>query len=185
LVAGDTSHPEQGRLRRALAVLDELWRRSGGSLPAVSPEALREKVRAQLGQVDSWDRFLRTPVLLDATSLVDAPTREKLEGLPGMLRIRGDAAPLGYEVLNGEGVARVRLREGQAKRLKQGELPVLDRPLYFAVQRGRHAPMLADSLPQLQAMLRRAPKSDGTGEDEHPRRGHRGGRPRRRSGRHR
>src|SRR5206468_52113 len=31
LLEGETSHPEQGRLRRALETLDELWRRSGGT----------------------------------------------------------------------------------------------------------------------------------------------------------
>ena len=34
LIAGETTHPDQGRIRRALAVLDELWRRSGGALTA-------------------------------------------------------------------------------------------------------------------------------------------------------
>ena len=37
LIAGETTHPDQGRLRRALAVLDELWRRSGGTLAVASP----------------------------------------------------------------------------------------------------------------------------------------------------
>src|SRR5215207_5065235 len=32
LTAGETTHPDQGRIKRVLAVLDELWRRSGGAL---------------------------------------------------------------------------------------------------------------------------------------------------------
>jgi hypothetical protein len=65
------------------------------------------------------------------------------------------------------------LREGQAKRLRADELPRLDRPLVFAVQRGRHPPILADSIPDLQALLRRSPR--GPEEEEHAR-PHRGGR---------
>jgi ATP-dependent helicase HrpA len=159
LMAAETSHPDQGRLRRSIESLDELWRRSGGSLPEIAPDALRERLQAQLANVDSWERFLHTPVALDPAELVDAPTRERLGALPGMVRIRGDAAPLVYEISDGIGIARVRLREGQAKRLRADELPQLDRPLRFAVQRGKFPPLLADSLPELQAVLRRPPKA--------------------------
>jgi hypothetical protein len=161
LVAGETNHPDHSRLRRTLAELDEFWRRSGGSLPAVAPVALRARIRAQLDRVTSWQEFLDTRITLDATGLVPAETREWLEGLPRMVQLRGDAAPLDYEVLDGRGVVRIRLREGQAKRLRTDELPQLDRPLRFAVQRGRQPPLLADSLPALQALLRRQPKSAG------------------------
>ena len=81
----------------------------------------------------SWEDFLRTRIVLDPRELVDDETRETLEALPGRLHLRGDAVPLDYEVEGGVGVARVRLREGQAKRLRQDELPPLDRPLRFAV----------------------------------------------------
>jgi ATP-dependent helicase HrpA len=190
LVEGETTHSDQNRLRRTLAELDELWRRSGGLLKELAPEALRARIRQQLEGVTSWDDFLRTHIVLDPTSLVDSGTRERLEALPGRLHVRGDAVPLDYEIQGGEGVARVRLREGQAKRLRPDELPRLDRPLRFAVQRGRHPPLLADSIPALQAMLRRGPKTHAE-EDSGPyghagrgrrhRHGHRagrGGRPR-------
>jgi ATP-dependent helicase HrpA len=180
LMEGETNHPDQGRVRRSMETLDELWRRSGGTLPDLSPDASRSRIRGQLEQVDSWDRFVHLPIVLDPASLIDPGTRERLDALPGMLRIRGDAAPLDYEIANGEGVARVRLRQGQAKRLRADEIPVLDRPLYFAVQRGRHAPLLADSVPQLQALLRRAPKSPWDEEPGRPRRSGRGPRPHRR-----
>jgi hypothetical protein len=90
--------------------------------------------------------------------------------------------PLDYELADGQGIARVRLREGQAKRLREGDLPPLDRPLRFAVPRGRHEPILADTIPDLQAELRRAPRAPRRDdEDERPRRGSRGpGGPRRR-----
>ena len=67
--------------------------------------------------------------------------------------------PLDYEVEGGVGVARVRLREGQAKRLRPDELPPLDRPLRFAVQRGTHPPIQADTIPALQSLLQRLTES--------------------------
>ena len=185
LVQGETQHPDQGRLRRTLAELDELWRRSGGTLPSVSPGSLRALLRRQLDGATSWEQFLRTRFALNPAELVDASTRERLEALPQRVHLKGDAVPLDYEIQNGEGVARVRLREGQARRLRADELPRLDRPLRFAVQRGRDPPLLADTIPALQHLLRHAPRT--AEEDEggaHHRRG--GRRPRaRRGNRHR
>jgi ATP-dependent helicase HrpA len=183
LVAGEVVHPDAGRLKRAVGELDELWRRSGGTLPDLAPEALKRRVRAQLDGIASWGDFQGARLALDPSALVDQATRERLMALPGMVRIRGDAAPLDYEIHNGEGVARVRLREGQAKRLRPDEVPALDRPLRYAVQRGRHPPLLADTLPELQALLRRAPRyeREDSGDGRPPRgRGGRGarGRPR-------
>jgi ATP-dependent helicase HrpA len=177
LLAGDAVHPDGSRVRRALEVLDELWRRSGGALPALAPDGLRRRIRDQLEAVGSWDQFQRTRLVLDPPALVDDATRERLDALPGMIRIRGDAAPLDYELEQGEPVARVRLREGQARRLRADDLPPLDRPLRFAVQRGRHAPLLADTIPALQALLKRAPRTEWSDEgDGGGRGGDRGGR---------
>jgi ATP-dependent RNA helicase HrpA len=189
LVGGEAVHPDSSRLRRALAELDELWRRSGGTLPEASPEALRRRIRAQLDGVNGWEDFQRARVVLDQGQLVDEATRERLQALPDMIRVRGDAAPLDYEIEDGTPVARVRLREGQAKRLRQDDLPPLDRPLRFAVQRGRHPPVLADTIQALKAGLRRAPKAewreddgDGRGRGRRGGGGGRGGRGRRRGG---
>ena len=183
LIAGETTHPDQGRVKRALAGLDELWRRSGGTLAAAAPPALRARILAQLEPVRSWDDFLHTRVGLDPAALVDAATRERLEALPSMIRLRGDAVPVDYELADGTGVARVRLREGQAKRLRADELPPFDRPLRFAVLRGRHEPVLADTIAELQAELKRVPRaSRHEDDDDRPRRGGprgRRGRPRR------
>ncbi len=141
---------------------------------------MRALIRRQLEGVSSWDEFLRTRIVLDPAELVGVEDRERLQALPGSLHVRGDAVPLDYEIQNGEGVARVRLREGQAKRLRADELPRLDRPLRFAVQRGRHPPILADTIPALQEMLRRSPRTHAD-EDSDPGR-HRGGRRRQRQG---
>jgi ATP-dependent helicase HrpA len=187
LWAGETTHPDQNRLRRALTEMDELWRRSGGTLQTVSPEALRAQIRAPLESVRGWEEFLRTRITLNPDDLVEPAIRLQLEQLPGRVQLRGDAVPLDYELQNGEGIARVRLREGQAKRLRPDELPRLDRPLRFAVQRGRHAPLLADTIPDLQAMLRRPSKVSEPEEHSRPsggrRRGHQGGHGHNRRGR--
>jgi hypothetical protein len=160
LIEGETIHPDQQRLRRSLAELDELWRRSGGTLTDVSPEELRIKIGEQLEGVSSWEHFLRTRIALNPSDLVEEETRERLDALPGRLHLRGDAVPLDYEVEGGIGIARVRLREGQARRLRADELPPLDRPLRFAVQRGGHPPIQADTVPALQSALQRAPRAE-------------------------
>jgi hypothetical protein len=174
LIAGETMHPDQGRIKRAVAMLDELWRRSGGALAAASPDAVRAALRAQLAGVASWDDFNRTRISLEPGALVDDDIRVRLEALPGMVRVRGDAVPLDYEVEGGRGVVRVRLREGQARRLRHGDLPPIDRPLRFAVVRGRHEPLLADSVAQLQEALRRVRSGKGQGRERATRRGRSG-----------
>jgi hypothetical protein len=166
LAAGEVVHPDAGRIKRVVGELDELWRRSGGTLRELSPEALRRLVRSQLEGVESWDDFQRARVAIDPATLVDQGIRERLESLPGMVRVRGDAAPVDYEIRDGEGIARLRLREGQAKRLRPDEVPVLDRPVRFAVQRGRHPPVLADTISELQALLRKAPRYEGDDQDD-------------------
>jgi hypothetical protein len=158
LLSGETSHPDQGRIRRAAETIDEWWRRSGGTLAATAPEAVRTLVRGQLEGVRSWDDFLRARITLDAASLVDEATRAQLDALPAIIRVRGDAAPLDYELTDGQGIVRVRLREGQAKRLREGDLPPLDRPLRFALVRGRHPPVPAETVAELHAAARRAPR---------------------------
>jgi hypothetical protein len=185
LLSGATAHPDQGRIRRGVEALDELWRRSGGSLAPASPAAVRERVAAPLQSVGSWAEFLATRISLEPEAVVDEATRARLDALPGMIRVRGDAAPLDYEVAGGLGVARVRLREGQAKRLRPGDLPPLDRPLRFALLRGRHPPVLVDTVAELQAELRRAPRPSRDEEDERPPRARHGKGPRRGPPRHR
>lgn len=179
LILGETVHPDQQRLRRALGEIDELWRRSGGKLANLSPDQVRLRIGRQLERVTSWERFLETGIGVAAGELIDDETRERLEALPARLHLLGDAVPLDYEVEGGVGVARVRLREGQARRLRQDELPPLDRPLRFAVQRGGHPPILADTIPALQSALRRSSDADDEDTPRFADKGRRRGRGRR------
>lgn len=154
LLAGATPHPSQGRIRRAAQELGELWRRSGGALHGASPDLVRQRLEAQFGGVTSWESFLQTPVELNAEELVPGSERERLLALPSSVRIYGDAAPIRYEVRDGQGVARLELREGQARRLTGTDVPVLDRPLYFSVIRGNRPALEAATLDALRAALR-------------------------------
>jgi hypothetical protein len=174
LLDGGTSHPDQGRIRREAALLRSWWLRSGGRLEAASEDALHARLREELAQVRSWTQFLETPLSLDAAALVPEGVRQRLDALPGMVRLRGDAIPLQYEVDGGQGVVRVMLREGQARRLTPQELPALDRPVRFAVLRGGEPPLRAATLAELKELLRRPRERARAVRDRRPPR--RGGR---------
>ena len=169
LLAGETVHPSQGRLRRSAQELAELWRRSGASLEAASPDAVRARVREQLQGVTGWRKFLGTPVALETAALVPASVRERLQALPGSARVFGDTVPLRYEIANGAGVARLELREGQARRLTEADLPRVDRPLRFAVARGNRPALLADTLEELRAALKQAEQQERRSRFKPPR----------------
>ncbi len=171
LMAGETVHPDQGRIRRALEELGELWRRSGGSLTALSAPALRDFLRDQLAGVTSWEHFLDTRLRLDPAVLAQEDVREALQQLPSMVRLHGDAVALDYEVENGAGVVRLRMKEGQAQRMQPRDIPELDRPVRFTVVRGRKAALRADTLPELKALLRRAPAERSGGPRRRGRKG--------------
>jgi ATP-dependent helicase HrpA len=173
LVEGESPHPDQGRIRRAVADLDEMWRRSGGTLSAISPSAVRAILREQLDQVKSWDGFLRQRVVLEAEALVPEETRTALAALPTSVRLHGDAAPLHYELEDGAGVVRLHLREGQARRFQDRDLPPLDRPVRFAIVRARQAPALGATVAEAMRALRRGGDEGGEGRDGN--RGRRGG----------
>lgn len=155
LLAGEVAHPDQPRIRRVAQQVREYWRRSGGSLPACSDETLRAELESQLGEVVSWKRFLEERVRLDLDRHIDAATRERLDALPAAIRLLGDATALEYDVEGGVGIVRLRLREGQARRLDADGLPVFDRPVRFAVVRGGEPPLVAGSLEELKAVLRK------------------------------
>ena len=104
LLAGETVHPDQGRLkravahaRRAVAAFGRVARRSPRPRRCAAPCAL------QLDRVQSWDDFFSTRLALDPAALVDEATRAPLDALPAMVRVRGDAVPLDYEVEDGAG----------------------------------------------------------------------------------
>jgi len=168
LLDGQTAHPDQGRIRRAAGVLGEWWSRSGGTVRAGEAATLRARVAEQLGAVRSWKDFLAASVRLEPEALVPEGERQRLDRLPGMLRLHGDAVPLRYEVDGAGPAVRLQLREGQARRLRPHELPELDRPLRFEVIRDDEPPIRAETLDELQRLLRHS--SRRTPVRRHPRR---------------
>lgn len=177
LLDGATSHPDQGRIRRSVSVLREWWRRSGGSLAAASDDAIRRLLREQLESVNSWEEFLGTPVNLEAEGLVAASERTRLDALPGVVRLHGDAVALEYRVEQGMAIVRLVLREGQARRLTERDLPALDRPIKFEVLRSGEDHVIADTLAELHHLLRQ-PRRRVRRHERRPVRNRRGGRQR-------
>jgi ATP-dependent helicase HrpA len=149
VLAGQTPHPDQNPIRRALDRLAFYWRRSGGTLELASTEVAARQLTAQLAAVNSWDEFIGTRLKLDVEAAVPEETRARLEALPASLHLFGDRVPIDYDVEQGVGVARLRLREGQARRLRERDLPPFDRPLRFTVTRGKREAVRADSLADL------------------------------------
>ena len=162
LLAGRTPHPDQGTIRQAAHDLGELYRRSGGDLSQVAPAEIRRLVRRRLNRVTDWRSFRETSLRLDLESLVEVGVRRRLTALPSKVRLLGDAVSMDYEVEDGTGVVRLRLREGQAGRLQESDLPDVGRPIRFTVVRGQRPALRADSLADLRAKLREAREADRT-----------------------
>jgi len=153
LLAGETSHPHQSRVRKALDRFGFYWRRSGGALTEAATPALAARLSAQLGGVTSWQQFIDAPLALDPDAGIPEHERARLDALPASLHLYGDRVPIDYEVENGLGVARLRLRDGQARRLQPRDLPPGDRPWRFSVVRGKRDAVRAENLEELRQAL--------------------------------
>ena len=153
LVAGRTTHTDQRAVARAVARIDEYWRRSGGRLAGASPDAVAVALARQLSDVSSWEGFLRTRLTLDPAGFVDGAAQRELDALPGSVSLLGDRIPLHYDIEQGVAVIRLRLREGKARRLRPGTVPPLDRPVRFSVLRGRQEVLRAASVEELVTAL--------------------------------
>jgi hypothetical protein len=78
--------------------------------------------------------------------------------------------PLDYDLEGATPVVRIRLKEGQARRLRQRDLPELDRPLRFTVTRGQGSAVRARSLEELQRALKNLPAKGRNQRHRPPRR---------------
>jgi hypothetical protein len=167
LCDGRTAHPDQGSVRKVVDRLIDYWKKSGGQLALAEPHAVRRTVRLQLELVDSWEAFLATPIHLSLGALVPETTRQALDALPSAVSLLGDKVPLVYEVEGGGPVVRLRMKEGQARRLRPRDLPTLDRPVVFTVMRGRGEVLRARSLEELHAGLASLPRRDRSHRRRH------------------
>ena len=155
LLAGETPHPDQGKVRRALERFGHYWRRSGGQLSQARSEKLSEQIAAQLARVRSWDEFIGARIVLDPDAAIPERERHRLDSLPSSVFLYGDRVPVDYDVEQGVGgIVRLRLKEGQARRLHPNDLPAFDRPVRYTVTRGKHEAVRASSLDELRSGLR-------------------------------
>ncbi len=153
LMTGVAHHRQARALRHTLDRIGELWRRSGGTLSGVDGSLVRAALGRRLSHLRRFDDFLRADLALTVDDFVPAEDRRALEELPSSVIVAGEKCPLDYEVEGGVGVVRVRLRERVARALREDDLPRLDRPLRFTVERGKNASVRAASLPELRAQF--------------------------------
>ena len=137
--------------------MDEYWRRSGGTLEEVRPGRAERLLREQVQKVGSWNEFVNTAIALDLEGSVPLSRRSDLDELPTSVRLLGDRVPLYYDFEAGRPIIRIRLKEGQARRLRALDLPGLDRPVRFSVCRGKREVFRASSLEELQQLVRERP----------------------------
>jgi hypothetical protein len=154
LLSGATPHPDQAKVRRALERLGHYWRRSGGRLSQASKEHIATQLAAQVSAVNSWDSFIGTRIQLDPDAAIPKDERRRLDALPSSAFLYGDRVPIDYDVEQGVGVVRLRLKEGQARRLHPHDVPQFDRPVRYVVTRGKHEAVRATSLEELRQGLR-------------------------------
>jgi hypothetical protein len=170
VMSGATVHRRQHNIRRALEELGELYRRSGGTLEQADSAAIKSTLAEQLAGIEDWDAFLQTPLALNPAEMVPQATRKALKALPDKVHLMGDMVPLDYDLEGATPVVRIRLKEGQARRLRQRDLPELDRPLRFTVTRGQGSAVRARSLEELQRALKNLPAKGRNQRHRPPRR---------------
>jgi hypothetical protein len=162
VLQGRTPHPDQRVVRRALERCGEYWRRSGGTLAEAATERLSAGLEAQLAGVGRWDEFVARRLTLDTDQIIPADVRAQLDALPSSLHLYGDRVPLDYDIETGGGIVRLRLKEGQARRLRLEDLPTLDRPLRFTVIRGKRPAIQATSIEDMRRQLMELPRTERT-----------------------
>src|SRR5207237_6052511 len=90
LLAGETPHPDQGKVRRSLERFGHYWRRSGGRLSQAQREHVAGEIGTQLAGVRSWDEFIGSRILLDPEAAIPEGERERLDALPSSVFLYGD-----------------------------------------------------------------------------------------------
>jgi hypothetical protein len=160
LARGEARHAAVPRNQPVIEQLRALWRRSGGDgrVPRLGQRELADWYAAQLEGVDDLEGFRRARLALERAAFVDEATVAALGALPDHATVREQAVPLDYDVEEADDgqlhpVVRLRLPERLARTLVAEELPVLDRPLRFAVVRGQRGAVRADTLEGLQGKL--------------------------------
>ncbi len=159
LARGEARHPAVPKNQQTIAEVREVWRRSGGKTTRLSQQELAAWYESQLGDIKSVSEFRAMQLRVDADDFVSASERAKYLRLPSSVDVRGRDVPLHYEVEETpegpRGVVRLHMQEKIARNLVAEELPVLDRPLRFAIGRGQRGTIKTDTLEEAQEELAR------------------------------
>lgn len=159
LARGEARHASMPQNQPRIAEVREAWRRSGGALPRVSQKELADWYERQLANVRSMADFRSAKLVFDPDEWIPAAERGRLMRLPSHTMIRDREVALHYEVEESpegpRGVVRLHIPEKLVRTLVAEELPVLDRPVRFAVGRGQRGTVKADTLEAVQEELAR------------------------------
>ena len=161
LARHEARHLAVKKNRAAIEEIRELFRRSGGKMPALGVQELATLYESQLGAVNSMEDFRAARLVVERDRFASSDERARLWALPASAMVRDREVEIDYDVepaANGaglRGVARLRLPEKLARTLTDGELPVLDRPVRFVVLRGQRGAVHASTLAELHEALDR------------------------------
>jgi len=159
LARGEVRHSSMRRNIAAVEDVRETWRRSGGKTPRLGHGELTKVYERQLTDVKSLADLRHAVLVIDPDAFVSPVERAKYLELPSSISIRDRDVEIRYEVEETPegmiGVARLRLPEKIARTLHETEVPLLDRPVRFAVSRGQRGTAKANTLDALQEELER------------------------------
>jgi uncharacterized membrane protein YgcG len=178
----EARHSAVKRNRASIEEIRDVYRRSGGQTPRLSLADLTAIYAKMLERAQSVDDFRSASLVIDPDAIVPAAVRKRWLALPSLTTVRDHEVPIEYDVEEGPegrfGVARLRLPEKMARTLHESELPVLDRPLRFAVHRGARGSVRGETLDELQELLERPWMPDEVERDRAPERARDGRAPR-------
>ncbi|MGV3708673.1 MAG: DEAD/DEAH box helicase [Gemmatimonas sp.] len=153
LATGELRHPAVKRNEPIIADIRETYRRLGGTTRRLEHAELVAWYEKQMGELDTWEEIRALPLRLEPREYITREQWEEASALPGYVEIRDRALTLEYNVEEVEGrnigVVEIRLPEKLARSLLIEEVPQLDRPLRFVVQRGHRGQTRASSLGEL------------------------------------
>ncbi len=154
---GELRHPAVRRNQPNVDEIRLVWRKLGGTTPRLGQAELTAWYESRLGGISSYDDMRAMPLALDRRDFLRDEDIARAKALPDRLELRDKVVELDYDVEEHEGallpVVRLRLPEKMARTLVNEELPALDRPLRFVVQRGHRGSVRAADLLTLQDRL--------------------------------
>ncbi|MGH7620866.1 MAG: DEAD/DEAH box helicase, partial [Gemmatimonadaceae bacterium] len=98
LARGEARHPGARENQAAIEAVRESYRRSGGATPKLGFAELTGLYEEQLAGVHSMSDFRRTPLRIDADSIVPRAVRDRFASLPSTVSVRGREVDIHYDV---------------------------------------------------------------------------------------